>query len=261
MTAPLLRVLAVDDELPALDELAYLLRQHRRVGTVLTAADGPQALRELERTDVDAVFLDVRMPGLSGLELARVLSRFVRPPVLVFVTAYDDHAVDAFELQALDYVLKPVRAERLAEAVRRVDGAVLLGIDARQDPVGDAAGGAGDGTGGDLIPVELGGTVRFVARSDVRFVEAHGDYARLHTEGSSHLVRVPLSTLEDEWGDTGFVRVHRSYLVNIRHIDELRLDGGHYTVRIGARSLQVSRRHSRELRDRLVRSARPGAGS
>ena len=115
-----LRVLAVDDEAPARAELAYLLGRDERIATVLTAGDGAEALRLLESTSVDALFVDIRMPGLDGLDLARVLRRFASPPVVVFVSAYDSHAVEAFDLNAVDYVMKPVREERLTEAVRRV---------------------------------------------------------------------------------------------------------------------------------------------
>jgi DNA-binding LytR/AlgR family response regulator len=246
-----LRVLAVDDERPALDELAYLLRQQPRVDAVLTASDAAAALRILEDDGVDAVFLDIRMPRLSGLDLAKIMARFAEPPKLVFVTAYDEHAVAAFDLKALDYVMKPVRAERLAEAVRRVEVAVH-------------GGGEVEAAADETIPVELAGTVRFIQRSDVRYVEAAGDYARLHTASGSHLVRTPLATLEEQWAAAGFVRVHRSYLVSLPHIHELRLDGGHYAVQLAgpdAPLLAVSRRHGRELRDRLVRGARPGGSS
>lgn len=250
-----LRVLAVDDERPALDELAYLLREQPKIEAVLTASDAAAALRILEDDAVDAVFLDIRMPRLSGLDLAKILARFADPPKLVFVTAYDEHAVAAFDLKALDYVMKPVRAERLAEAVRRVEDAVH-GVRAADAPALD-----------ETIPVELAGTVRFIQRSDVRYAEAAGDYARLHTASGSHLVRTPLGALEERWEPAGFVRVHRSYLVSLAHIHELRLDGGHYAVRLAgvpgetAQVLPVSRRHGRELRDRLVRRARPGAAT
>jgi DNA-binding LytR/AlgR family response regulator len=250
MTARGLRVLAVDDERPALDELAYLLREQPNVDVVLTASDAASALRILEDDAVDAVFLDIRMPRLTGLDLAKILARFAEPPQLVFVTAYDEHAVAAFDLKALDYVMKPVRVERLAEAVRRVDDAVHGRRRAADAPAA---------TNDETIAVELGGTVRFIQRSDVRYVEASGDYARLHTATGSHLVRTPLATLEEQWEPAGFVRVHRSFLVSLAHIDELHLDGGHYAVRITGKDRQllpVSRRHGRELRDRLVRGAR-----
>ena len=113
-------VLAVDDEAPALDELVYMLQKHPAIGRVRSAADATLALRELHDGGVDAVFLDINMPGLSGLELAAVLSNFAHPPAVVFVTAHDDKAVAAFDVGAVDYLLKPIRSDRLDEAVRRV---------------------------------------------------------------------------------------------------------------------------------------------
>ncbi|HSE72064.1 MAG TPA: LytTR family DNA-binding domain-containing protein [Nocardioidaceae bacterium] len=243
MNAPRLRVLVVDDERPALDELAWMLGRDPRVGAVLSTDSAAEALRMLQEEQVDAVFMDIRMPGLTGLDLARVLSRFRTPPPVVFVTAHDDHAVDAFELNAVDYVLKPVRDDRLAEAVRRVV---------------ESAPGSGQPTEDDQIAVELGGVTRFVSRGDVRYVEAQGDYARLHTASGSHLVRVPLTSLEEQWRDAGFVRIHRSLLVALQHVDEVRMDAGRCTVVVGGEELGVSRRHTRELRDLLVRRARPG---
>ncbi|MEV5407824.1 LytTR family DNA-binding domain-containing protein [Thermopolyspora sp. NPDC052614] len=252
-----LRVLAVDDEQPALEDLAYLLRADSRIGEVLTARDGASALRLLDRAlaegrPIEAVFLDIRMRGLDGVVLGRLLAQFARPPRVVFVTAYEEHAVDAFEIKAEDYLLKPVRPDRLAEAIRRVHAA--------SPDAAESDGAARAAAEGETIPVELGGVTRFVASTDVRYVEAQGDYARLHTSSGSHLVRIPLAVLEDRWGAAGFVRVHRSHLVSVKHIDELHLDSGRCTVRIGDTEIPVSRRHTRELRDLLVRRARPGRG-
>jgi DNA-binding LytR/AlgR family response regulator len=239
-----LRILAVDDEPPALDELAYLLRADPRVARVTTAGDATEALRALRDNDVDAVFLDIRMPGLDGMELARVLRRFARPPAIVFVTAYDNAAADAFDLGAVDYVRKPVQPSRLAESLRRVIATLALPAkgESNQDD--------------EVIPVELAGSTRMLPRSSVRWVEAQGDYARLHTAEGSHLVRVPLATLAERWSDSGFVRIHRSYLVQIRLIDELRMANSGYVVVLGGTELPVSRRHTRDLKDRLVRAAK-----
>jgi DNA-binding LytR/AlgR family response regulator len=238
----ILRVLAVDDEPPSLDELAFLLDADERVSEVLTAPDAVTALRLLDDAHVDAVFLDIRMPGLSGLDLARVLTRFSDPPTLVFVTAYDGAAVDAFDLRAVDYLLKPLRPERLTEAVGRV-------VQSRS--------GESPSSVEQVVTVELGGVTRFVPLSDVRFVEAQGDYARLHTATGSHLLRASMAALEQRWASAGFVRIHRSWLVAASHISELRLEpGGGYAVQVGGRTLPVSRRHSQELKDRLVRRAR-----
>ena len=236
-----LRVLVIDDERPALDELTFLLEHDERVGEVHATDSPTDALRLLQDLEVDTVFLDIQMPGLTGIELAHVLSRFKTPPAVVFVTAHDQHAVDAFELNAVDYVLKPVREQRIVEAVRRV-----LAATRTENPQ-------------EQVPVERGGVTRFVPVSQIRYVEAEGDYARLHTADDSHLVRVPLTQLEQDWADAGFVRIHRSILIATAFVDEVRVDGGRCTVVIGAQELQVSRRHTRELRDLLVRNARPGS--
>ena len=267
-------MLAVDDEAPALDELAYLLRADERVGAVTPAGDATEALRVLRDGGIDVVFLDIRMPGLDGLELARVLRQFAAPPAVVFVTAHEDRAVDAFDLGAVDYLLKPLRPERLAEALRRVtaarkraaaDAAAASGAGgaagARAPAQPTAAGDSGPAEsrredGDEVIPVELAGRTTMLSRSEVRWVEAQGDYARLHTAESSHLVRVPLSVLAERWAEAGFVRIHRSYLVALPLIRELRLTSSGYVVRIGDRELPVSRRHTRELKDRLVRAAK-----
>jgi DNA-binding LytR/AlgR family response regulator len=235
-----LRVLVIDDERPALDELTFLLERDDRVAEVHATDSPTEALRLLQQLEVDAVFLDIQMPGLTGIELAQVLSRFRTPPAAVFVTAHDQHAVDAFELNAVDYVLKPVREERLAEAVRRV-----LATSRTENPE-------------EQVPVERGGVTRFVPVSQIRYVEAEGDYARLHTEGDSYLVRIPLTQLEQDWAGAGFVRIHRSILIATAFVDEVRVDGGRCSVVIEGQELQVSRRHTRELRDLLVRNARPG---
>ncbi|HLV71276.1 LytTR family two component transcriptional regulator [Actinomadura hallensis] len=245
-----LRVLAVDDEAPALDDLVHLLGAHPRIAEIHTARDGASALRKLDRALAEgrpftAVFLDIRMPGLDGTVLGRLLAQFARAPRIVFVTAYEDHAVDAFEIKATDYILKPVRPERLNEAIRRV-------IEAVDEPEEDEAGPAEP----EPMPVELGGVTRFVSPSEVLYVEAQGDYARLHTSGGSHLVRIPLAALSERWTGAGFVRVHRSHLVSLSAIKELRLDSGRCTVLVGETELPVSRRHVRELRDLLVRRAR-----
>ena len=237
-----LRALVVDDEPPALSELAWLLDNDDRIGRVLTADSGAQALRVLENEAVDVLFCDISMPGLDGLDLARVLARFSSRPHLVFVTAYEQHAVQAFDLQAVDYVLKPVRAQRLAEAVRRV-------VEAHGGPAQVVAEPDED------IAVELGGVTRFVRRSAVLYVEAAGDYARLHTAGGSHLLRVPLGTLEERWATAGFVRIHRSTLISVRHVAELLTDGGRFHVRLGGRTLTVSRRHTRQVKDLLIHRA------
>ncbi|WP_028814380.1 LytR/AlgR family response regulator transcription factor [Streptomyces flavidovirens] len=259
----MLRALAVDDERPALEELLYLLRADPRVRSAEGATDATETLRRINRAlgsgpdgddAIDVVFLDIHMAGLTGLDVARLLAGFARPPLIVFVTAHEGFAVQAFDLKAVDYVLKPVRRERLAEAVRRVCDQVesipahTPAVSAPAVPPQTAA--------ADQIAVELGGVTRFIPVDDIAYAEAQGDYARLHTHAGSHLVRIPLSTLEERWAARGFVRIHRRHLVALGRIDELRLDAGATTVRVGDAELAVSRRHARELRDLLMRRAR-----
>ncbi|MCG7582720.1 LytTR family DNA-binding domain-containing protein [Mycolicibacterium sp. OfavD-34-C] len=251
----LLTVLAVDDEAPALDELAYLLDRHPDIAEVIRAGDATSALRELNARRIDAVFLDINMPGLSGIELAGVLANFSERPAIVFVTAHDDKAVAAFDVGAIDYLLKPIRDDRLDEAVRRAAGAQT----AEAGPVEPAEEPAKEPES-DVVPAEVGGVTHLVPRDSIGWVEAEGDYARLHSASGSHLVRIPLSTLETRWRDHGFQRVHRSYLVALRLVTGLRSTDGAMLVRLRANGaspaveLPVSRRQARELRDRVVRN-------
>jgi two-component system response regulator LytT len=246
-------VLAVDDEKPALDELAFLLDRQESVAEVFVASDATTALRRLQHPvdasypAIDAVFLDINMPGLDGLELAGILPNFVHPPAVVFVTAHDDRALAAFDLGAVDYLLKPLREDRLAESLRRITAA------GRRPETQEQS--AGD----EIIPVELGGTTTLVQRASVGWVEADGDYARLHTTTGSHLVRIPISTLESRWAEVGFLRVHRSYLVSLSLVTGIKSVGSGLVVclrrhgDLAAVELPVSRRHTRALKDRLVR--------
>ncbi len=240
-----LHALVVDDEQPVLDELVFLLERDERIASVRTARSGTEALRTLESGDLDLVFLDVAMPGLSGLEIARLLAQFRRAPRIVFVTAHDAHAVDAFELGVVDYLLKPIREDRLRESVRRA------GTDADRDST------AAD----ESILVELGGVTRFVQRSSVTYAEAQGDYVRLHTvDGSGHLIRTPLGSLADEWEHAGFARIHRSHVVNLAHVRELRTQAGRCSVVVpdgdDQVELSVARRHVRDLRQLIHERAR-----
>jgi DNA-binding LytR/AlgR family response regulator len=237
-----LRLLAVDDERPALEDLVRMLSAHPRVASVAAASSADDALLSLsEGLPIDGVFLDVRMPGLDGVELGRILKRFQRPPALVFVSAYDEFAVDAFALAALDFVVKPVSRARLDEAVERV---------ARQ------AGGAPQAEpDDDLLPVDAlrGGGTRLLARESILYLQAHGDYVRVVSDEGRFLLRARLSDLEDRWMRRGFARVHRAYVVNLRRAVEVRpqLNGTAILVMSDGAELPIARRQVGELRRRL----------
>ncbi|KAA9153839.1 response regulator transcription factor [Microbacterium lushaniae] len=250
-----LDVLVADDEPPALHDLAALLRADDRVGDVHTARNGAEALRILETGVVQAAFLDIHMPGMSGFDLARAFARLRARPAIVFVTADDAGAVEAFDLDAVDYVLKPVRVERLQRAIGRAVEAAAEAAGAARAGGPEAAPAEGDA---ETIPVTVGSTTRMVRRSDVRWVQAQGDYSRLRTAGGDHLVRVPLSELAERWAHAGFIRVHRSYLVHRDAIVEVRLSGPAPTVGLAEIELPVSRRLVPAVREALL--PRPGRG-
>jgi DNA-binding LytR/AlgR family response regulator len=243
---PTASALVIDDEAPALDELSYLLRSIFSCAPVDAAQTPGDAFRYLQERSYDVVFLDVRMPALNGIELGNVLRRFATPPAIVFVTAYEEYAVRAFDLGACDYLLKPVSRARLRTALGRALGRSPDQPDppSRDDPSA-------------TIPVEIAGRTRFVHRDQVRWVEAEGDYVRLHTtDGSAYLVRMPISHLEERWSANGFIRIHRGFLVPVKHITEFSVTNGVHAVTVAGQSLPVSRRHVRDVRDRILRAGR-----
>lgn len=226
-------VLIADDEQPALDALEFMLRQDPRIGTIRQASSGASALQTLTSQRVDAVFLDIHMPGLSGFDLARAINRFATPPAIVFVTADEDTAVGAFDLDATDYLLKPVRQERLERAISRISAAAP---DQSRQPTDD------------VITVTRGTTIRRIRRSEVLYVQAQGDYARLHTADDSYLLRIPLAELADQWASAGFVRIHRSFLVALESVSSVRV-GTNPLVTVAGVDLPVSRRLLPAVRD------------
>jgi DNA-binding LytR/AlgR family response regulator len=249
VTQALASALIVDDDASAVGQLSSLLRMFC-LAPVDVARDVGEVFRRLQGSFYDVVFLDVRMSGLDGIELGSILSRFAAPPALVIVTGRDEYAVRAFEIGARDYLLKPVSRARLATALERALGrppgtlnpsAPRAWADAEDSTV--------------LIPVQSGGRTRFASRDAVRWVEAEGDYVRLHMEdGEVHLVRMPISRLQAMWAAHGFIRIHRGYLVPSRHITEFSVSDGARTVTIDGHLLPVSRRHAREVRDRVLRT-------
>jgi DNA-binding LytR/AlgR family response regulator len=244
MTGEGLTILAVDDERTQLDDLARMLRSSPLVDAVECAADVHQALKSAGERSYDAIFLDVRMPELDGIELGRVLRRFEHAPKLVFVSAYDAAAVDAFELDAVDYLRKPVSRRRLDETLGRVTAAVerTEGTEsARFD--------------GDVVALQhlTGAGTRLVSRRAILFAQAHGDYLRIVTDDGRYVLRVPAADLAQRWEPYGFARVHRQYVANLHRAVELRplLGGGSVLVFGDGTAIPVARRHVAELRRRL----------
>jgi two-component system, LytTR family, response regulator len=233
------RALIVDDEAPARGELRYLLAAHPEVEVVGEAATAREALALAEGVRYDAVFLDVEMPGMTGLEAARlVLDRRERPAV-VFVTAHEHYAVDAFAVEAFDYLVKPVEPERLAKVVER-----LVKTTRR------------DTTPVDKVPVvSAGGAKTLLDYDAIHWIEADGDYSRVHTYDRSYLATSSLRALEELLPSARFARIHRSHLVNLAKVAAVRRAGSD-RIRLALddeqnTELDVARRQTRALRERL----------
>jgi two-component system LytT family response regulator len=216
------RTLIVDDEPPARKRLRDLLAKERALEIVGEAGSGPEAVRMIRAERPDLVFLDIQMPGTDGFGVIREIAGD-DPPLVVFVTAHDEHAIKAFEVQAVDYVLKPVLEPRLIEAVRRA--------------VERIRGGARD-TSADLarllerlsqsaapqpgrLPIKREGSVTFVRTDDIDWLEADGDYVRIHAGKATHVVRDTIAEVTSKLPAERFVRVHRSIVVNTERIREV----------------------------------------
>jgi two-component system LytT family response regulator len=284
-----IRTLIVDDEPLARERLDTLLAPHDDVEVVARAEDGAEAITAIESSDLDLVFLDVQMPGRSGLDVVEAVGPAVMP-LTVFVTAYDDYAVDAFEMAAVDYLLKPFDDDRFEGALdrarqrlddrerRQVTNRLRRLLDRQSEPDGAGAGTGGDGTEGDgsrpsggkeeggdggdgdaedayveRIAVQSRGTVRIVSVGEITHITADGSYAELHTGEETHLIRERMKTLEERLHPEAFMRIHRSTIVRLEEVDAiLRGGGGDYAVRLedGTR-LSLSRGRIDALKERL----------
>ncbi len=253
MSSERLNLLAVDDERSPLDDLARILRSSPSVREVECAADGREALHRITRQAFDGIFLDVRMPDLDGLELARVLRRFTCPPQVVFVSAYDAGAVEAFELHALDYLRKPVARGRVQEAVQRIAEAVAAAEAAAGAPPAHARPAYDDD---EMVAVAnlCGGGTRLLPRSRIEYVQSYGDFVRVVTGAEHFLLRTTLNEIERRWEPFGFVRVHRQFVANLRAATELRpqLGGTAQLSFADGRAVPVARRHTAALARRLA---------
>jgi two-component system response regulator AlgR len=240
-----LRVLVVDDEPLARERLAHLVEEVPDAELAGIAASGEQALLLAGTLRPEVILLDIRMPGMDGLETARHLSRMPEPPAVIFTTAFDEHALAAFEVQAAGYLLKPVRQEKLEEALaraRRPNRAQLTRI-------ADGAGG-GPRT---RIAIRARDELKLITVENILCFIADLKYTTLRHTAGEELIEEPLKALEDEFA-ASFVRVHRNSLVALAHVEGLEKDAeGHQVVRLrnGAGTLAVSRRLSADVARKL----------
>ena len=263
-----LRVLIVDDEPLGRARVADLLAKEPDVDVVGTASNGTEALTAITSLRPDLVFLDVQMPGMTGLEVARTLGA-ERMPATIFVTAYDQHALQAFDLAALDYLVKPFDDERFEQAFRRARRLVSLEETRRlhqrllsvlQDPHVQTLTPHDGGAPAEAppsylrrIPVESKGKITYVPVEDVEYILASGPYAELVVGGRRHLIRESMQSLEERLDPSRFMRIHRSSIVQLSRVDALlHGPGGDYEAQLkdGTR-LRVSRNRREALEGRL----------
>jgi len=240
-----MRVLIVDDEAPARLRLRGLLQQIPDVTVAGEASDGAGALKQFDALGADVVLLDIRMPGMDGLECARHLAGLATPPAVIFTTAYDRFAIEAFEAEAVDYLVKPVRRERLQAALAR----------ASRPNAAQRAALDGSGARRRQLCVRVRDNLRLIDLENVFYFRADQKYVTVRHSGGEVLIEDSLKSLEDEFGGE-FVRVHRNALVAIRLIEGLEKDEhGHFHVRLRGldERLEVSRRLVPDVR-RIIRA-------
>jgi two-component system, LytTR family, response regulator LytT len=199
------KALVVDDEAPARSELRFLLAEAGGVEVIGEAGNATEALQLIRAIPYDVVFLDVEMPGFSGLRLAEVLGELERPPAIIFVTAYSEHAVKAFEVEAADYLVKPVEVTRLRRAIERL---------APPQPVPGTA-------RVERVPVEKAGKKLLLSVEEIFHIMAKDDYSYLYTDGERYLSTLSLQDLERKLEPRGFFRVHRRFVVNLEKVKEV----------------------------------------
>src|SRR5262245_24199729 len=241
-----LRVLIVDDEPPARERLRSMLVELGGFAVAGEAGNGAQALELVERLTPDIVLLDVRMPGIDGLEVARQLAGSPEPPAVIFTTAFDEYALQAFESEAVAYLLKPIRAEKLrsalAKAGRLTRPQLQQVANAAREPARRSHIGVRGRDGLKLIPVE-----------EVFCFQADQKYTTVRHAKGEDLIEDSLKTLEEEFAQS-FVRVHRNALVNTKYLERIARDasGQHFVhLRGFAEPLEVSRRMAGDLKDRF----------
>ncbi len=241
-----MKVLIVDDEAPARQRLRRLVDELEDFQVIAEAANGMQAIELTQEHDPDVLLMDIRMPGISGVEAARHLASLENPPAVIFTTAYDEYAIDAFDAQAVGYLMKPVRRERLARALRhasRLTRAQLATLQTDDQPEEKRT----------HICVRIRGRLELIPVADIYYFQADQKYTTVRYPDGEVLIDESLKNLEYEFSPE-FVRIHRNALVAVAHLRSLERDGSGKQFAVfrdcDAR-LAVSRRHASALKRRL----------
>lgn len=249
-----LSVLIIDDEPVARQRLRRLLRAETDIDVLAECGDGRAAVLAIEKHRPDLIFLDVQMPEMSGFDVLAALVPPTRMPAVIFVTAYDRFALQAFEAQAVDYLLKPFGEDRVRKALERVRK-FLAGDTQRalQDQIAGLLRATEATRAAPCVLVRQRGRVLVLRPNEIDWIEAYGDYVRLHVRDEVHLIRATLADMEQRLGSHGFVRIHRSRLVNWDRVREFALEGERESVVVlkdGAR-LNASHTCMKDLQQRL----------
>jgi two-component system, LytTR family, response regulator len=251
-----IRVLVVDDEPLARLGITTRLGAYPDMLVVGECATGEEALKAIPKASPDLIFVDVEMPGISGLDLLRALPR-EQARCIVFLTAHEEYALDAFNVEALDYLLKPIDDERFASCIDRARRMLALHRqEANFERLYGLLANAGKQDDGGVIkrfPVRRGNEFTFIQVGDVDWIEGLGDYAGLHVGGKTHLIREPLTVLETRLDRTQFVRVHRSTIVQVERIVRVEPSANRDAVLTlrGGKTLRVSRTYRSRLQELL----------
>jgi two-component system, LytTR family, response regulator len=244
------RAMVVDDERLAREKIRAMLGAHPDVQIVAECADGAEAIGEIRRLKPDLLFLDVQMPGNDGFEVLRKL-RGHEVPAIIFVTAHDEYATRAFDVEAIDYLLKPFDRRRFNEALRRarrrLDGDAEPQLPQKLLSVIEKL---GERTHWNRFVVKVRDRMIFVPTADIDWIEAEGKYVRLHSGSSKHLVRESIGEVEARLDPSEFARIHRRTIVNLHRVAEIyRGFGGDYIVKLtNGETLNVSRRYWSKIR-------------
>ncbi len=245
-----LNILVVDDEKPSRNKTIRFIKKQRPDAVVTEAQDGGEAIEKIESLKPDLVFLDIQMPGLNGFDVIKRMDMINMPPV-VFITAFDEYAVQAFEVHAVDYLLKPFDFKRFQtafnraldssgpgsnEKIRETINLMLEQKDQRPDYL-------------TRLMVKKDERITIVNTEEIQFIKSQGKYAEIHTQDQCHLIRRSLQSLQDQLDPTLFFRIHRSSIVNIEFIKELQawFHGDYNVILKDGTELKLSRRYSQEI--------------
>jgi DNA-binding LytR/AlgR family response regulator len=248
-----LRTLIVDDEYPARQELRFMLQEFKDIEVVGEATNGREALNLISALDYAVLFLDINMPGMNGLELSRCIQKRAHPPLVIFVTAYEEYALEAFEVNAVDYLLKPFDEKRLGLAIEKVRR--LVEQRAQQIPTAAKATPEGEIESLNRMPVEKNGKTILLDQNDLIYAFTQGDSVYLKTPAEQYRTRFTLKELETRLNPRMFFRCHRCYIVNLTKIREMvPFFNGTYNLIMADKQqseVPVSRKQARKLKTLL----------